>query len=107
MSLVTLNDRAVRSVTTFGSVAGDSMVFIKKLTASSSGTLSFVNGSSDVVFDGTYKEYVLIIFILQQITLILVFKQIQEVTQIIIKLLHLLILLVIILKMDLLQQYNM
>lgn len=60
MSLVTLNDRAVRSVTTFGSVAGDSMVFIKKLTASSSGTLSFVNGSSDVVFDGTYKEYVFI-----------------------------------------------
>ena len=33
------------------------MVFIKKLTASSSGTLSFVNGSSDVVLDSTYKEY--------------------------------------------------
>ena len=60
MSLVTLNDRAVRSVTTFGSVGGDSMVFIKKLTASSSGTLSFVDGSSDVVFDGTYKQYMFI-----------------------------------------------
>ena len=58
MSIVTLNDRAVRSVTTFGSVSGGSMVFIKKLTASSSGTLSFVNGSSDVVLDSTYKEYV-------------------------------------------------
>ena len=34
------------------------MVFIKKLTASSSSNLSFVNGSSDVVFDSTYKEYV-------------------------------------------------
>ena len=58
MSIVTLNDRAVRSVTTFGSLNTGSMVFIKKLTASSSGTLSFVNGSSDVVLDSTYKEYV-------------------------------------------------
>ena len=57
MSIVTLNDRAVRSVTAFGSVSGGSMVFIKKLTASSSGTLSFVDGSSDVVLDNTYKEY--------------------------------------------------
>ena len=57
MSIVTLNDRAVRSVTTFGSLNTGSMVFIKKLTASSSSTLSFVNGSSDVVLDSTYKEY--------------------------------------------------
>ena len=57
MSIVTLNDRAVRSVTAFGSLNTGSMVFIKKLTASSSGTLSFVNGSSDVVLDSTYKEY--------------------------------------------------
>ena len=34
------------------------MTFIKKLTASSSATLSFVNGSSDVVLDSTYKEYI-------------------------------------------------
>ncbi len=58
MSIVTLNDRAVRSVTAFGSLNTGSMVFIKKLTASSSSTLSFVNGSSDVVLDSTYKEYV-------------------------------------------------
>ena len=58
MSIVTLNDRAVRSVTAFGSLNTGSMVFIKKLTASSSATLSFVNGSSDVVLDSTYKEYV-------------------------------------------------
>ena len=57
MSIVTLNDRAVRSVTTFGSLNTGSMVFIKKLTASSSANLSFVNGSSDVVLDSTYKEY--------------------------------------------------
>ena len=36
---------------------GGAMTFIKKLTASSSGTLSFVDGSSDVVLDSTYKEY--------------------------------------------------
>ena len=57
MSIVTLNNRAVRSVTAFGSLNTGSMVFIKKLTASSSGTLSFVDGSSDVVLDSTYKEY--------------------------------------------------
>jgi len=57
MSIVTLNDRAVRSVSAFGSLNTGSMVFIKKLTASSSSTLSFVNGSSNVVLDSTYKEY--------------------------------------------------
>ena len=36
---------------------GSSMKFIKKLTASSSATLSFVDGTSDVVLDDTYKEY--------------------------------------------------
>ena len=36
---------------------GSSMVFIKKLTASSSANLSFVNGASGVVLDNTYKEY--------------------------------------------------
>ena len=34
-----------------------SMVLIKTLTASSSATLSFVNGSSSVVLDGTYPIY--------------------------------------------------
>ena len=36
---------------------GGSMTFIKKLTASSSGTLAFVHGSGGVVLDNTYKEY--------------------------------------------------
>ena len=57
MSLVTLNDRGVRSVTTFGSLNTGSMVFIKKLTASSSSDLTFHDGTSSVVFDSTYKEY--------------------------------------------------
>ena len=57
MSIVTLNDRAVRSVENFGSLNTGSMIFIKKLTASSSATLSFVDGASSVVLDNTYKEY--------------------------------------------------
>tara|TARA_Y100001938_G_scaffold130923_1_gene187423 strand:+ start:2109 stop:2768 length:660 start_codon:yes stop_codon:yes gene_type:complete len=40
--------------------AGGAVTFIKKLTASSSSTLSFVDGSSDVVLDNTYKEYLFI-----------------------------------------------
>ena len=58
MSIVTLNDRGVRSVSAFGSLDTGSMVLIKKLTASSDGTLSFVDGASSVVLDNTYKEYV-------------------------------------------------
>jgi len=37
--------------------AGGSMTFIKKITASADSTISFVDGTSDVVLDNTYKEY--------------------------------------------------
>ena len=37
-----------------------SLVLIKTLTASSSANLTFVNGTSDVVLDSTYKEYIFI-----------------------------------------------
>ena len=58
MALVKLNNRGVRSATTFGSISAlGEMRFIKKQTASSSATISFVDGSSDVVLDDTYKEY--------------------------------------------------
>ena len=58
MSIVKLNNQGVKNATAFGSITGlGSMVFIKKLTASSSATLSFVDGSSSVVLDNTYKEY--------------------------------------------------
>jgi len=36
---------------------GSSMVFIKKLTASGSANLTFHNGTSNVILDSTYKEY--------------------------------------------------
>jgi len=59
MSIVKLNNQAVKNATAFGSITGlGSMVFIKKLTASGSSTLSFVDGSDGVVLDNTYKEYV-------------------------------------------------
>ena len=59
MSIVKLNNQAVKNATAFGSITGlGSMIFIKKLTASSSATLSFVDGASGVVLDDTYKEYV-------------------------------------------------
>ena len=58
MSIVKLNNNGVKNATAFGSITGlGSMVFIKKLTASSSATLSFVDGASGVVLDNTYKEY--------------------------------------------------
>ena len=58
MSIVKLNNRGVRSATAFGSITAlGSLIFIKKLTASSSSTISFVDGSSDVVLDNSYKEY--------------------------------------------------
>ena len=60
MSIVKLNNNGIKNATAFGSVSSGAMTFIKKLTASSSSTLSFVNGSSDVVLDNTYKEYLFI-----------------------------------------------
>ena len=57
MALIKLNNRGVRNVSTFGSVGGGSLTFIKKLTASSSATLSFEDGSASVVLDDTYGEY--------------------------------------------------
>ena len=39
-------------------IATGAMTHIKTLTASGSGTLSFVHGASSVVLDGTYKEYI-------------------------------------------------
>jgi len=41
-------------------LSGGAMTFIKKLTASSSSSLTFTNGSSDVVLDSTYKEYMFV-----------------------------------------------
>ena len=58
MSIVKLNNNGVKNATAFGSITGlGQLIFIKKITASSSATVSFVDGSSSVVLDNTYKEY--------------------------------------------------
>ena len=58
MSLVKYNNNSISAVTSASSIPSRSLVPIKTLTASSSGTLSFVDGSSDVVLDSTYPIYV-------------------------------------------------
>ena len=56
MALVKYNNNSISAVTSTGLATG-SLVPIKTLTASSSSTLSFVHGSSDVVLDSTYPIY--------------------------------------------------
>jgi len=56
MSIVTYNNRSIANVSAVPGAA-KSLTLIKTLTASSSSTLSFVNGSDDVVLDSTYPIY--------------------------------------------------
>ena len=57
MALVKYNNNSISSITTAGALASGAMVLIKSQTASSSSTVSFVHGSSDVVLDSTYPIY--------------------------------------------------
>tara|TARA_R100001443_G_scaffold101917_1_gene109888 strand:- start:159 stop:779 length:621 start_codon:yes stop_codon:yes gene_type:complete len=57
MALVKYNNNSISAVTSTALSSG-ALVPIKTLTASSSSTLSFVDGSSDVVLDSTYPIYV-------------------------------------------------
>ena len=59
-ALTKYNDRSLKDLTTTPAAAGGNtgaLVLIKTLTASSSGTLSFVNGADSVVLDSTYPIY--------------------------------------------------
>ena len=58
MALVKYNNNSISAVTSAASIPSGAMTLIKTLTASSSSTLSFVHGSSDVVLDSTYPIYV-------------------------------------------------
>ena len=57
MALVKYNNNSISAITTAGQLASGSMVLIKEQTASSSASISFVDGSSDVVLDNTYPIY--------------------------------------------------
>ena len=55
--LVKHNNNSISAITTPGSLAQGKMTLIKEQTASSSASISFVDGSSDVVLDSTYPIY--------------------------------------------------
>ena len=57
MSIVSYNNRSIKDITAIPE-ATHSLTLIKTLTASSSGSLTFVDGTSDVVLDNTYPLYV-------------------------------------------------
>ena len=56
MSIVTYNNRSIRNISAIPGAA-KALTHIKTITASSDSTISFVNGSSDVVLDSTYPIY--------------------------------------------------
>ena len=56
MSIVTLNNRALKDATAVGSITGlGNLVFISRSTASSSSSLNITSG-----IDNTYKEYIFV-----------------------------------------------
>ena len=56
MSIIKLNNRAVKDATAFGSITGlGNLVFISRSTASSSASVSITSG-----IDSTYKEYIFV-----------------------------------------------
>jgi len=57
MALVKYNNNSISAITAASSLPTGAMTLIKEQTASSSATISFVNGTSDVVLDNTYPIY--------------------------------------------------
>ena len=57
MALVKYNNNSISAVTSAASFPSGAMTLIKTITASSDSTISFVDGSSDVVLDSTYPIY--------------------------------------------------
>ena len=55
--LVKHNNNSISAITSAGQLAQGKMTLIKEQTASSSSSVSFVDGSSSVVFDNTYPIY--------------------------------------------------
>ena len=57
MALVKYNNNSISAITAASSLPTGAMTLIKEQTASSSATISFVDGTSDVVLDSTYPIY--------------------------------------------------
>jgi len=58
MALVKYNNNSISAITDIASSMKGAMTLIKEQTASSSATINFVHGTSDVVLDSTYPIYV-------------------------------------------------
>jgi hypothetical protein len=58
MALVKYNNNSISAITAASSLSSGAMTLIKSQTASSSSTISFVDGTSDVVLDSTYPIYI-------------------------------------------------
>ena len=56
MALVKYNNNSISAITTAGTMSAN-MILIKEQTASSSASISFVDGSGGVVLDSTYPIY--------------------------------------------------
>ena len=57
MSLVKHNNNSISAVTNIPNLSTGANVLIKEITASSDSSISFVDGSNDVVLDDTYPIY--------------------------------------------------
>ena len=57
MALVKYNNNSLSAITAASSLPTGAMTLIKEQTASASGTIDFVDGTSDVVLDSTYPIY--------------------------------------------------
>ncbi len=57
MALVKYNNNSLSAITAASSLPTGAMTLIKEQTASASSTVTFVHGTSDVVFDSTYPIY--------------------------------------------------
>ena len=57
MALVKYNNNSLSAITATAGMPAGAMTLIKEQTASSSATISFIHGTSDVVLDSTYPIY--------------------------------------------------
>ena len=58
MALVKYNNNSISAITDIADSMKGAMTLIKEQTASASSTISFVDGTSDVVLDSTYPIYI-------------------------------------------------
>jgi len=58
MALVKYNNNSISAITSAAAIPAGAMTLIKEQTASSSSTIDFVDGTSDVVLDSTYPIYI-------------------------------------------------